>query len=120
MIGTGFSYSAEQRARQIAVVAQVLPLIADIRRLGSASLDLCAVAAGRLDGYFEAGLNPWDCAAGLVIAGEAGVRLSGLRARPAAGAFTVAAGPSLAGGVLRTARARATRTASSGAESAAA
>ena len=96
VIGTGFSYSATRRARQIAVVAEVLPLIADIRRLGSASLDLCAVAAGRLDAYFEAGLNPWDCAAGLVIAGEAGVRLSGLRGRPAVGEFTLAAGASLA------------------------
>ena len=92
VIGTGFSYSAQQRARQVAVVASLLPRIADIRRLGSASLDLCAVAAGRLDGYFEAGLSPWDCAAGLVIAAEAGVVLSGLRGRAAGGPFTVVAG----------------------------
>ena len=96
VIGTGFSYSAQRRTRQIAVVAGVLPRVADIRRLGSASLDLCAVAAGRLDGYFEAGLNPWDCAAGLVIAAEAGVVLSGLRGRPASGDFTAAAGAGFA------------------------
>ena len=100
VIGTGFSYSAEVRSRQIAVVARLLPRIADIRRLGSASLDLCAVAAGRLDGYFEAGLSPWDCAAGLVIAAEAGVALSGLRGRAPGGAFTMAAGASCASDLI--------------------
>ena len=64
VIGTGFGYDVDRRAAQGAVVARLLPRIADIRRVGAASLDLCAVAAGRLDGYFEAGLSPWDHAAG--------------------------------------------------------
>jgi myo-inositol-1(or 4)-monophosphatase len=96
VIGTGFSYDAPGRARQITVVAELLPRVADIRRLGAASLDLCAVAAGRLDGYFEAGLNPWDYAAGALIAQEAGCLVTGLRGRPPSARLTVAAGRSLA------------------------
>jgi myo-inositol-1(or 4)-monophosphatase len=96
VIGTGFDYDAAQRARQIAVVAELLPQVADIRRLGAASLDLCAVAAGRFDGYFEAGLNRWDYAAGALIAAEAGCVVTGLRGRPASQRFTAAAGASLA------------------------
>jgi myo-inositol-1(or 4)-monophosphatase len=96
VIGTGFSYDAACRARQAALVAEVLPQIADIRRLGAASLDLCAVAAGRLDGYFEAGLNPWDYSAGALIAAEAGCVVSGLRGRPASPKLTAVAGASVA------------------------
>lgn len=83
VIGTGFSYDADRRARQVAVVAPLLPRIADLRRLGASSLDLCFVAAGRLDGYFEAGLNRWDYAAGALIAREAGCTVTGLHERPA-------------------------------------
>ncbi len=72
VIGTGFAYDAARRERQGQVVARLLPRVADIRRLGSASLELCAVAAGRLDAYFEAGLHNWDYAAGVLIADEAG------------------------------------------------
>jgi myo-inositol-1(or 4)-monophosphatase len=72
LIGTGFSYDPAARAEQGALVARVVPVVRDIRRFGSAALDLCAVAAGRLDGYFERGLNPWDVSAGNVIAREAG------------------------------------------------
>jgi myo-inositol-1(or 4)-monophosphatase len=75
------------------VVAALLPRIGDIRRAGAASLDLCAVAAGRLDGYFEAGLNPWDWAAGLFIASQAGCMSSGLAARHPGGHFVAVAGP---------------------------
>jgi len=82
VVGTGFGYDAAQRARQGSVVARLLPRVADIRRLGSASLDLCAVAAGRLDAYFEPGLQRWDYAAGVLIATEAGCVASGLRGRP--------------------------------------
>jgi myo-inositol-1(or 4)-monophosphatase len=96
VIGTGFSYDAAGRSRQIALVAELLPLIADIRRLGAASLDLCAVAAGRLDGYFEAGLNPWDYSAGALIAAEAGCAVTGLRGRGPSPRLTAVAGPSLA------------------------
>jgi myo-inositol-1(or 4)-monophosphatase len=93
VVGTGFGYDAARRAKQAAVVSQLLPLVADIRRLGSAALDLCSVAAGRYDAYFEAGLNRWDYAAGALIASEAGCVVSGLRGRPADGRLTAVAGP---------------------------
>lgn len=96
VVGTGFGYDAAQRARQAAVVAALLPRIADIRRLGSAALDLCAVAAGRLDGYFEVGLNPWDWSAGMLIAREAGCVVSGLRGRGPGAQMIAVAGQSLA------------------------
>ena len=78
LIGTGFGYVAERRALQAAVLPHLLPAVRDIRRNGVASLDLCWVACGRLDGYFEAGGQPWDVAAGLLIASEAGAMSSGL------------------------------------------
>jgi myo-inositol-1(or 4)-monophosphatase len=96
VVGTGFGYDAGRRARQGAVVAALLPRVADIRRLGAAALDLCFVAAGRLDAYFEAGLNPWDHAAGGLVATEAGCLVSGLRGRPPSGTLYAAAGPGLA------------------------
>jgi fructose-1,6-bisphosphatase/inositol monophosphatase family enzyme len=74
LIATGFSYRSEQRARQANIVSRVLPNVRDIRRFGSAALDLCWVAAGRVSGYYEWGLQPWDLAAGLLIAAEAGAR----------------------------------------------
>lgn len=96
VVATGFSYDAAERTRQIAVVGPLLPRIADIRRLGSAALDLCFVAAGRLDGYFEAGLNRWDYAAGALIAQEAGCRVGGPPDALASSRLVAAAGPSLA------------------------
>jgi len=72
LIGTGFSYIVERRAAQAILVAQLLPQVRDIRRLGSAAYDLCMVASGRLDGYYEQHLNSWDYAAGALIATEAG------------------------------------------------
>lgn len=96
VVGTGFGYDAALRSRQAAVAAELLGKIADIRRLGAASLDLCFLAAGRLDAYFEAGLNRWDHAAGGLIAAEAGCVLSGLRGRPPARQLYAAAGPRLA------------------------
>ena len=71
LIGTGFSYSAARRARQGRLAGTLLARVRDIRRAGSASLDLCAVAAGWLDGYYEHAINPWDWAAGALIAREA-------------------------------------------------
>lgn len=100
VVGTGFAYDAARRSRQIAVVAQLLPQIADIRRMGSASLDLCQVAAGRLDAYFEAGLSPWDYAAGALIAAEAGAITSGLRGRQVSGSLAAAVGTELAPDLL--------------------
>jgi myo-inositol-1(or 4)-monophosphatase len=96
VIGTGFGYDAAVRVRQVAAVAPMLARIADLRRLGAASLELCFLAAGRLDAYFEAGLNPWDHAAGGLIATEAGCLVSGLHGRPPSGRLYAAAGPALA------------------------
>ncbi len=96
VIGTGFGYGAARRGRQAAVVAELLARIGDIRRQGSAALDLCAVACGRLDGYYEAGLSRWDFAAGALVASEAGCLTSGLRARDAGERMTAACGPTLA------------------------
>jgi myo-inositol-1(or 4)-monophosphatase len=86
LVATGFSYLADHRGRQAARLALMMPHIRDVRRLGAASLDLCFVAMGRLDGYFEQGLGPWDLAAGQLIASEAGCStgdFSGGAIRPA-------------------------------------
>lgn len=77
LVATGFSYSTEDKARQADVLRRVLPAVRDIRRPGAASLDLCAVAAGRLDAYFERGTKPWDFGAGSLIVREAGGRVGG-------------------------------------------
>jgi myo-inositol-1(or 4)-monophosphatase len=96
VVGTGFAYDAAVRSRQGAVVAALLPRVADIRRFGSAALDLCATAAGHLDAYFEVGLNPWDWSAGVLVASEAGCVVTGLRGREPTGQMTAAAGSRLA------------------------
>ena len=75
LVLTGFGYQADLRASQAAAVAAMLPRVRDIRRLGSAALDLCAIGAGRADAYVEEGLNPWDMAAGGLVATESGARL---------------------------------------------
>ncbi|RIJ78538.1 inositol monophosphatase [Nakamurella silvestris] len=72
LLSTGFGYSADRRGIQGALIAKVLPQVRDIRRIGSAALDLCAVAAGHVDIYFEEGIQRWDIAAGGLIAAEAG------------------------------------------------
>ena len=72
LVGTGFSYRSELRERQGNLAGALLPRARDLRRFGSAALDLCAVAAGRLDGYYEHAIQPWDWAAGALIASEAG------------------------------------------------
>lgn len=95
LVGTGFSYDAGRRAQQGEVVSALLGRVRDIRRMGAASVDLCAVACGRLDGYFEAELMPWDHAAGALIASEAGARVSDLSGGPASSMFVVAAGAGL-------------------------
>lgn len=96
VVATGFAYSAQVRAEQAQVVAAVLPRVADVRRLGSASLDLCFLAAGRVDAYYEARLYPWDYAAGALVAEEAGAVLFGLRGRPVADEFVAGAAPGVA------------------------
>lgn len=72
LLGTGFSYRAERRVRQVGMISGMLPHVRDVRRAGAASLDLCAVAAGWADAYLEHGCNWWDWAAGALIAQEAG------------------------------------------------
>ncbi|MFC3765469.1 inositol monophosphatase family protein [Tenggerimyces flavus] len=72
LVGTGFSYEPKRRALQAELLTSVLPLVRDVRRIGSAAVDLCSVAAGRLDAFYESGLNRWDSSAGLLIATEAG------------------------------------------------
>ena len=72
LVGTGFSYEPQRREVQAELLAKVLPMVRDVRRIGSASLDLCMVAAGRLDAHYEHGLQRWDWAAGALIATEAG------------------------------------------------
>jgi len=96
LVATGFGYRAEARRAQGAAVADLLPRVRDIRRFGSSALDLCSLAAGRVDAYYELGLNPWDHAAGALIATEAGAVLGGLPGRPFAEPMAVAAAPSIA------------------------
>lgn len=72
LIATGFNYRERERERQGRRVAALLPRVRDIRRFGSAALDLAWLAAGRVDGYYETGLNPWDWAAGRLLVAEAG------------------------------------------------
>jgi myo-inositol-1(or 4)-monophosphatase len=95
LVATGFSYDAAQRTRQGAATALVLGRVRDIRRSGSAALDLCHVAAGRLDAYWELDLSPWDYAAGSVIAREAGAEVVLAKAAHGRGPAVVAAHPAL-------------------------
>ncbi|WP_432537978.1 inositol monophosphatase family protein [Kineococcus arenarius] len=98
LVGTGFGYDPVRRAEQAAVLARLLPRVRDVRRIGSAALDLCWVGAGRLDAYYERGLKPWDMAAGGLVASEAGAAVTGFDGGPA-GADGVLAAP----GALHTA-----------------
>ncbi len=96
LVGTGFAYDASRRARQAEVLVQVLPRVRDIRRLGAAAMDLCSVACGRLDGYYERGLAPWDLAAGVLIASEAGAVVRSLDEHPVGAGSLMAAAPGIA------------------------
>ncbi len=93
LLATGFQYVAERRARQGQIVAAMLSQVRDIRRLGAASVDLCLVAAGQLDAYYEHGLRPWDFAAAALIAQEAGVRVAGIDGGAADERLLIAAMP---------------------------
>jgi myo-inositol-1(or 4)-monophosphatase len=95
LVATGFAYRAEIRAEQGAAIARLLPRVRDIRRMGTASLDLCAVAAGRVDAYVERTLNPWDHAAGALIAEQAGASVTGLDGGRPDHRFLLAAHPDL-------------------------
>jgi myo-inositol-1(or 4)-monophosphatase len=108
LVGTGFGYAREQRIRQAEVLARLLPDVRDVRRLGSCALDLCMVAAGRMDAYYEDGVHVWDWAAGALIAAEAGAQLLLPPVDGGDSDLIVAAGPGIAeefGAALRRARA---------------
>jgi myo-inositol-1(or 4)-monophosphatase len=95
LVGTGFSYSADKRTRQGEVLAALIPGVRDIRRFGSCALDLCMVAAGGLDAYYEDGVHVWDWAAGALIASESGAALR-LPPADATPGFIVASAPAIA------------------------
>ncbi len=95
LVATGFGYTSARRARQARVLTGVLPRVRDIRRAGAASVDLCLVASGAVDGYYEQGLKPWDLAAGALIATRAGARVGGLSGQPPGERMLVAAAPGI-------------------------
>jgi myo-inositol-1(or 4)-monophosphatase len=98
LLGTGFGYAPGRRTAQAALLARILPQVRDVRRIGSAALDLCLVAAGALDAYYEHGLHVWDWAAGALIAAEAGalVVLPEPDASGGGGGLLVASAPGVA------------------------
>lgn len=95
IIGTGFSYLSSNRARQAEILRTLLPSVGDIRRPGSAAVSLCWVACGRLDAFYEKGLQPWDYAAGALIAREAGADVLGAGQESLPDRVVVASAPSL-------------------------
>ena len=100
LLATGFSYSTEIRRRQGKRFAKLIPQVRDIRRMGAAAVDLCLVASGMVDGYFEEELAPWDLAAGELIATEAGAIVTNASGGRAGREMVVAAHPSLHGEIL--------------------
>ncbi|MFC5379746.1 inositol monophosphatase family protein [Aquipuribacter nitratireducens] len=96
LLGTGFSYRPEVRDEQARLLAHLLPRVRDVRRIGSAALDLCAVGAGRLDAYVERELNPWDHAAGALVVAEAGGTVHGPDGGRPSRELVVAAAPGVA------------------------
>lgn len=100
LVGTGFSYRPDRRRDQGARVAAMLPHVRDIRRYGSAALDLCLTACGRLDAYFEEHLNSWDLAAGVLIAAEAGAVTTDLHGGAVSTSGVVVAGPGIHAALL--------------------
>jgi len=97
LIATGFGYARERRAYQAQVLTGVLPNVRDIRRGGACSVDLCAVASGRVDGYYERGVQAWDIAAGRLLVTEAGGRIEGLDGTAPGPEITIASGTDLFG-----------------------
>lgn len=96
LVATGFGYDTEVRVRQAAVVARLLPRVRDIRRLGSAALDLAWTAAGRYDAYYERGVQTWDIAAGVVLCRSAGLDVRTLEPAGGLAAGILAARPAIA------------------------
>ncbi|ASW54174.1 inositol monophosphatase family protein [Plantactinospora sp. KBS50] len=95
LVATGFGYDPVRRAHQGRVLARLIDQVRDIRRFGAAALDLCLAAEGMVDAYFERGLQPWDLAAGGLVAREAGLRVAGLSGAPAGPDLVIAAPPAI-------------------------
>lgn len=95
LVATGFGYEAERRTEQATPLPLILGEVRDLRRNGAAALDLCWVACGRLDGYYETGLQPWDTAAGVLIATEAGAVATNLEGGAPSSNSVVAAAPGI-------------------------
>lgn len=95
LVGTGFSYDSARRTAHAGLVADIIGRIRDIRRFGAAAADLCMVACGRLDAYFEEGLNSWDLVAGQLIATEAGAIATDYAGRPVTAAQVLVAAPGI-------------------------
>jgi myo-inositol-1(or 4)-monophosphatase len=94
LLSTGFGYDSEQRRRQALELVEIAPRVRDVRRLGSAAIDLCWVAAGHTDAYVESRLHPWDVAAGALIAREAGAVVIG-DADPVRAPYVMASAPGI-------------------------
>lgn len=101
LVGTGFNYDSDWRGEQARALVRILPLVRDIRRLGAAALDLCWVAAGRLDAFWEAGLHHWDWAGGALVASEAGAWVGDLHGGPPSRSMTLAGPTELVEALVR-------------------
>ena len=95
-MATGFGYDPAGRRAQGGCSPRLIGEIRDIRRMGAAAVDLCSVACGRVDAYYERGLNTWDLAAGELIASEAGAEVSAIEGGPAEPGSVLVAPPALA------------------------
>jgi myo-inositol-1(or 4)-monophosphatase len=95
LVATGFGYEAERRQVQVQRLSKLISSVRDIRRSGSAAIDLCLVACGRVDAYYEDNLNSWDIAAGDLIAQEAGALSTGFDGGPPTPADLVVAAPEI-------------------------
>jgi myo-inositol-1(or 4)-monophosphatase len=100
LVATGFGYDAAVRESQARVVARLLPLVRDVRRLGAAALDLAWAAAGRYDAYYERGVKHWDVAAGALICARAGLSVHELPPAPPADGGLLVAPPAIAAQLL--------------------
>jgi myo-inositol-1(or 4)-monophosphatase len=103
LLATGFAYDADVRARQAPVIAELLPRVRDVRRMGSAAMDLAWLAAGRYDLYFERTVKPWDIAAGTLICRRAGLAVEDLPAEDGL-PYGIVAGPAELVSTLRNVR----------------
>jgi len=95
LVGTGYGYTQERRIGQARVTSALLPYVGDLRRLGACSIDLCYVAEGRFDAYYERGVHLWDYAAAALVVTEAGGVFGGLNGRGPSEDLVIAAGPNL-------------------------